>query len=355
MVIDMHAHVIPDGFPEARGGPDADSRPRLEPPDAAGARLLVSGRLRFRAAAVFFDAERRLAAMDENGVDAEVVSPMPPLLNTALAPDAGLALCRCVNEFVARLCEVDRSRFFGLGTVPLQDPDLAARELSELRQMGLHGVEIGSNVEGRSLGEERFLGFFQEAERLDVPVFVHALNPTFGARLPAGALGGFGFAAEVALAAASLVAGGTAERCPDLHLAFSHGAGGFPLMLTRAQYFWGGTWNEEPGPEPPPTGPARLPRSPAEYARRFYYDTLVFDRRALRYLVDMMGASQLLVGTDFPAMPREQPAGRTLRSLGLPPDALAAITWSNCFRFLGLPPPSAAVGGERSPGSGPAE
>ena len=83
---------------------------------------------------------------------------------------------------------------------------------------------------------------------------------------------------------------------------------------------------------------ARLPRSPAEYARRFYYDTLVFDRRALRYLVDMIGPGQLLVGTDFPAMPREQPAGRTLRSLGLPEDVVEDITWRNCFRFLGVPP-----------------
>jgi aminocarboxymuconate-semialdehyde decarboxylase len=85
-------------------------------------------------------------------------------------------------------------------------------------------------------------------------------------------------------------------------------------------------------------GVTRLPRSPAEYARRFYYDTLVFDRRALRYLVDMLGHRQLLVGTDFPAMPRERPAGRTLRSMGLPDGVLDDITWHNCFRFLGVEP-----------------
>ena len=122
--------------------------------------------------------------------------------------------------------------------------------------------------------------------------------------------------------------------------AFSHGAGGFPLMLTRAEWFHTGAWNEEPpsGPPPGPPGAKRLPRTPTEYARRFYYDTLVFDRRALRYLVDMIGPDQLLIGTDFPAMPREQPAGRTLRSLGLPDDQVEAITWHNCFRFLGTAP-----------------
>jgi aminocarboxymuconate-semialdehyde decarboxylase len=337
VLVDMHAHVIPDGFPAARGREGADRWPRIE--EADGARVLVSGRMRLTVQDAYCDAERRLAAMDANGVDAEVVSPLPPLLNYRLpAPDA-VALCRSVNEFIVRLREVASSRFYGLGTIPMQDPDLAAAELGEVRRMGLQGVEIGSNVCGRSLGEDRFLGFFQEAERLGVPVFVHALDPTIGDRLPPAAMAGFGFAAEVSLAAASLVAGGTAERCPGLRLAFSHGAGGFPLMLTRAQWFHSGTWNEEPPTGPPPAIPgARLPRSPAEYARRFYYDTLVFDRRALRYLVDMIGHRQLLVGTDFPAMPREQPAGRTLRSLGLPEDVLEDVTWHNCFRFLGVEP-----------------
>jgi aminocarboxymuconate-semialdehyde decarboxylase len=341
MLIDMHAHVIPDGFPGVNGRASGDRWPRIE--DADGVRVLVSGQMRLTAQDAYFDAERRLAAMDANGVDAEVVSPLPPLLDYRLEPRAGLDLCRAIDEFIVRLCEVAPSRFYGLGTVPLQDPDLAAAELSHVRTLGLHGVEIGSNVCGASLGEDRFLGFFQEAERLGVPIFVHATDATVGDRLPRAAMAGFGFATEISLAAASLVSSGTAERCPDLRLALSHGAGGFPLMLTRAQWFYAGTWNEEappPGPSPSPTMPgvARLPRSPSEYARRFYYDTLVFDRRALRYLVDMLGHRQLLIGTDFPAMPRERPAGRTLRSLGLPADVVEDVTWHNCFRFLGVEP-----------------
>ncbi|HYW25527.1 MAG TPA: amidohydrolase family protein [Terriglobales bacterium] len=332
MLIDMHAHVIPDGLP------DRDGWPRIEQAD--GARVLVSGQMRLTAQDAYFDAERRLAAMDASGVDAEVVSPLPPLLNYRLPPAEARDFDAAVNEFIVRLCEAAPGRLYGLGTVPLQDPDLAAAELAHVRAMGLHGVEIGSNICGASLGDDRFLGFFQEAERLGVSVFVHALDVTFGDRLPRAAMAGFGFAAEVSLAAASLVSSGTAERCPDLRLAFSHGAGGFPLMLTRAQWFYAGTWNEEPAGAAPPTMPGvtRLPRSPAEYARRFYYDTLVFDRRALRYLVDMLGHRQLLIGTDFPAMPREQPAGRTLRSLDLPADVVEDITWHNCLRFLGVEP-----------------
>jgi len=82
-----------------------------------------------------------------------------------------------------------------------------------------------------------------------------------------------------------------------------------------------------------------LPRSPAEYARRFYYDTLLFDRRALRYLIDLIGSRQILVGTDYPYMAPEEPVDRTLRTLGLPPGEHANIAWNNCFRFLGIKPP----------------
>lgn len=309
-------------------------------PGPDGARELVSGALRFTARAVFFDGEQRLAAMDASGVDAEVVSPMPPVLNYTVPSRPGLALCRWINEFIAGLCAVDPSRFLGLGTVPLQDPDLAAAELAAVRGLGLVGVEIASHVGGVSLAEDRFGGFFAEAARLGVPIFVHAM-PAASARLPAGAAGTFGVGVDGALAAAALISGGVAERYPELRLAFSHGAGGFPLILPRAQWFWGRTWNEEQ-PVSEVTGP-----SPSELARRFYYDTLVFDRRALRYLIDLIGPDRLFIGSDFPAMPREEPAGRTLRAMGLPEDVLENITWHNCFRFLGIDAPKLFSSGEQ--------
>jgi aminocarboxymuconate-semialdehyde decarboxylase len=197
-------------------------------------------------------------------------------------------------------------------------------------------VEIASNVLGVSIGDERFLPFFAAASRLGLAVFVHAM-PAATSRLPPKAMGTYVVGLEGAMAAASLITGGTAAKCPGLRIAFSHAAGGFPLMLPRAQYFWSGSWNEEPKvPERaimPDDGPA-----PIEFARRFYYDSLVFDRRALRFLVDYLGPDRLLVGSDFPAMPREDPAGRTLRSLDLPPDVLEDITWHNAFRWLGVKP-----------------
>ena len=308
-------------------------------PAEGDARLLVSGPVRFTARAAWFDAEQRLAASAASRVDAEVVSPFPPLLNYALPALAGRDLARWVSEYIAGLCAAAPGRIYGLGTVPLQDPDLAAGELSAVAGLGLAGVEIASNVGGVSLGDPRYLGFFREAERLGLAVFVHA-TPTPSDRLPGPATATFGVGIEGSLAAAALITDGVAEACPSLRLAFSHAAGGFPLQLPRAQWFWGRTWNEEPPGERGPEGaPWAAATGPAELARRFWYDSLVFDWRAIRYLIDMLGADRLLVGSDFPAMPREEPAGRTLRSMELSQAELDDITWHNCFRFLGIDPP----------------
>jgi aminocarboxymuconate-semialdehyde decarboxylase len=331
-IVDLHAHVIPDHLSPVGKG-EGKPGPSIGPGEDAATRLLENGPMRFPAKAVFFSSEARLEALDDHGVDAEVVTPMPPLLDYSLPGDEGLELSRRVNEFVVRLCEADPTRLLGMGMVPLQDVDLATKELAELKAMGLKGVEIASNAGGRSIGDEHFFGFFEEAQRLDLPIFVHALAPTFQERLPRAAGPTFSVMSEIAISAGSVVSGELPSRCPDLRLCFSHGAGGFPLTLPRAHWFWGGTWNEAP-PERETDGP-----SPIEVARKYYYDSLVFDRRALRFLVDMLGHDRLLVGSDFPAMPREQPIAKTLRSMDLPDEVVEDICWHNAFGFLGIAPP----------------
>jgi aminocarboxymuconate-semialdehyde decarboxylase len=348
MLVDMHAHVIP-GALDAVGTSEGHGGPRIGPCDDPHARLLENDRgMKFKAIDAFYSAERRLEELERSGVDAEVVSPMPPLLDYALSGDEGLELSRRVNEFIASLCDADPRRLMGMGMVPMQAPDLAALELARVRELGLVAVEIASNVVGRALHGDEYEEFWTEAERLDMPVFIHAMPADFGERLPPGLIpiAAFAVGADALLACAGIITSGLAERHPRLRLAFSHGAGGFPMMLPRAQYFWGRTWNEEP-----PTSEVDGV-SPAELARRFYYDGLVFDRRALTMLIDLIGHRQVLVGSDFPAMPREDPCGRTLRSLDLPTDVLEDITWHNTFRFLGIEAPHLAGAGSATAAGG---
>jgi len=344
-IIDTHAHIFPGDFGPAPAGCDPATWPSVQPGPDPDTSLLVNGPMRFPAKKVWFDAEARLEASAASGLDAELLSPFPALLNYRVPGPVGRDLCRVTNEYIAGLVAAYPARFYGLGTVPLQDPDLGTAELAEVAKLGLAGVEIASNINGASLHDPQFDGFWAEAERLGTAVFIHGM-PVPSDRVPGPAAATFGVGAEASLGAAAIISGGVAEKYPNLRISFSHAGGGFPMILTRAQWFWGRTWNEEPPlpeSERPEAAPWFAEHSPIELARRFYYDSLVFDRRAIRYLADMFGTDRLLVGSDYPAMTREQPIAKTLRSMGLSDAELSDVLWNNCFRFLGIDPPKLSI------------
>jgi aminocarboxymuconate-semialdehyde decarboxylase len=344
MLIDMHTHIIPENFPPPGNRASARDWPSMDHFEPGRARVMIAGENYRTVTSGNWDVDRRLADMQQSGVDAEAISPMPELASYWYPSGDGLDFCRYMNEVIVKMCEAAPGRFYGLGIVPLQDPETAARELANIKPMGLTGIELGSNVNGKSLGMPEFQEFFQEADRLGVPIFVHALRPTVMDRFTTPAmLNPIGYPTDTGLTVASMISGGTAEKCPGLRIAFSHAGGTFPFILPRYNHAYTGTWNEEAATEERSRDGgqgfgAQLPRSPAEYARRFYYDTLIFDRRAIQYLIDEIGSSQLLVGSDYPYMQRERPVGKTLRSMNLAQDVLDDITWNNCFRFLGLDP-----------------
>jgi aminocarboxymuconate-semialdehyde decarboxylase len=335
MLIDMHAHIIPRDFPPPASRASAARWPSMDHFEPGQARVMIAGQNFRTVHSGNWDVERRLADMDGAGVDAQAISCLPELMSYWFTPDDGLEMNRYVNDYIAGTLSAAPTRFFGLAGVPLQDPDLAAKELANIKQAGHVGIQIGSNVLGKSLGDERFVGFFQEVELLGLAVFVHALHPTFIDRIGEALANAIGFPTDTGLSIASLIHHGTADKVPNLRIAFSHGGGTFPFVLPRYHNGWGGSWNEAP-PIRPVQGNA-----PTDAARRFFYDTLVFDARPLRYLIEMVGPSQLCIGSDYPYVTQEKPAGATLRSLGLPQETVDAIQWHNCFRFLGTAAPAA--------------
>ena len=339
-VVDMHCHVVPEHFDTPGTRASAREWPVMEHFEQGRARVMINGSNFRTVTSQNWDAQVRLDDMAREGVDVQVISPMPQLLSYWFTARDGVEMCRYLNEFIAEMVHYSPGRIHGLGVVPLQDPDAAARELSEVKAGGLRGVEIGTNIVGLSLAEARFLPFFQEAERLDLSVFVHALHPTMTDRIqgPDAAVNAIGFPTETGLTIGSMITSGAMEAAPNLRIAFSHGGGTFSALLPRMQNAWSRTWNGDAPMAGAPESPLReaLPQSPLDYARRLYYDTLVFDRRTIRYLAEMVGTSQLTVGTDYPYAEREQPVGQTLRSMGFTPDEQEDILSRNSLRFLGL-------------------
>ena len=329
MIIDVHTHIVPEHFPAVNGRASGNSWPTIEhgrsKPNTAD--VMIEGENYRTVDDQCWSSARRLSDIATQGIDRQVISPMPRLLDYALSAQDGRDLARYLNETISELIRGEPDRFYGLGSVPLQDVELAARELERVKALGLHGVEITTHINGLSPGDPRFLPFWKEVERLSLSVFVHGQDPTFRARLvgPAYLENAVGFPVENALAAASVVTSGLMQECPNLRLCFSHGGGPFAMILPRIQHLWHGN----------ATLREAMQREPAEYARMLFYDDVLFDNRTLRYLIDTVGSSQVMIGSDYPFMSRMQLPDREFDALGLSENERESIGWRNCLRFLG--------------------
>lgn len=265
--------------------------------------------------------------MDAEGVALQVVSPIPVTFSYALPADGAVELSRVQNEWIADLVRRHPTRFAGLGTVPLQDADVAAAMVTEIvGQLGLPGIEIGSNVAGRPLDSPELDGVFAACADTGALVFVHPWDVLGGDRLRRhGLLYSVGMPAETAVAAATLVLGGVLDRHPGLRVVLAHGGGAFLALLPRIERCTAML--------PGVTAPLHQVSS---YARRFWYDSLVYDAGTLRALVQTVGADRVMVGTDYPFPIADRPTGAGVVSAGLSPAETEAVLAGTARELFGL-------------------
>jgi aminocarboxymuconate-semialdehyde decarboxylase len=290
--------------------------------------VMISGSVYRTVSEGCWSVPRRIEDMGKMQVTRQALSPMPELLSYWLPLDDASVMIRYLNDQIAAMIERAPDRFVGLGAVPLQDVDSALRELEYVvKKLKFSGVEIASHVNGTSIGDPRFEPFFAEAEKLGAAVFVHALRPAGQDRI----VGAFieqavCFPGDIGLAAASMITGGIAERHPRLKIAFSHGGGVMSILLPRLVHAWKNV----------PKARESLKESPAVAAKRFYYDELVFDPEAVKFIVKTFGATQICVGTDYPFAMGDSEPRKTLAAAALERATVEAITAGNAKRFLGL-------------------
>jgi aminocarboxymuconate-semialdehyde decarboxylase len=320
VTFDAHAHVV---VPEITG--DEPWRPRVYR-DGSGAQVVeMEGRQIRAAVAEFVDIDGILAAQDEAGVDRVLLCPWVPLLYYDADPDEGLRRARIQNDALAGLVREHPDRVAALGAVPLQDPELAARELEDV--MGkLSGVEVAASVRGAYLGDDRFEPFWDAAEATAALVFVHPTTRGFDSpafqdyylwNTVANPL-------ETAVTAAHMVMAGVMERHPELRVLLAHGGGALLALRGRMRHAHGFQ----------PQARARLHESPEDSIRRFYFDTLTHDPALLRALIDYTGPDHVLLGSDYPFDMGDARHVDTVRALGLAPDVEAAVLAGNAERLL---------------------
>ena len=332
--IDVHAHILPRDWPNLAEKYGDDRFPVIVHTDGRH-RIYKDGKFFREVWDSAWDAEARIADYARFDVQTQVVSTVPVLFSYWAKAHQALELHRHLNEHSASLCRDHSRHYAGIGTVPLQSPNLAIQELERcVDQLGLQGVQIGSHVEtpdggNWNLDAPELFPFFEAAADLGAAVLVHPWDMMGADTMPKYWLPWLvGMPAEQSRAACALIFGGVMEKLPKLKIMLAHGGGSFPYTIGRIEHGF------RMRPDLVAVDNARNPR---EYLDRLYFDSCVHDPQALRYLIDVVGIERVMLGTDYPFPLGEQEPGSGIESLGLGDDARSRLFHGTALDWLGLP------------------
>ncbi len=328
--IDLHTHILPPAWPDLRQRYGCGGFVQMEQTGPGCARMTIDGKFFRDVQENCWSPERRIEECDAAGVTMQVLSTVPVMFSYWARPEHGHDLARMLNDHVAEVVRRHPQRFAGLGTLPMQAPDRAVAELERcVNELGLRGVEVGTHVNDWGLDHPALFPVFAAAERLGAAVFVHPWDMLGRERMGKYWLPWLvGMPAETSLAICEVLFSGLLERLPRLRLAFAHGGGAFPFTLGRIDHAF------HVRPDLCAVDTAVSPRRQVE---RLYFDTLVHDAEALRFLLRTVGAQRLALGTDYPFPLGELEPGKLIDSLDeLTPGERELLLAGTARELLGL-------------------
>jgi aminocarboxymuconate-semialdehyde decarboxylase len=313
--IDVHAHALSPRLVELTADHPGPPNPHNE--------HLMQTRYR----TPFQSIDARLETMERQGIDMQVVSHMP---NFGYWAERDLAdqIVDAANTLIADMCRNHPQRFVGLCLVALQFPELAARQLeAAMGSMGLRGVEIATRVNDMELDDERLEPFWAAAEQQGALVFIHPSGSTLGQRLSKYYLSNvIGNPLDTTIALTHLIFGGVLERHPGLKIVAAHGGGYLPSYFARSEHGFAVRPEAQ-----------TIPHPPGYYLKRLYVDALVFEPRNVGHIIREMGASQVVLGTDYPFdMGEEHPLDVLQAVEGLSEADRERIKAGNALELLGM-------------------
>jgi len=323
--IDVHSHVIPAGMlhalaqrPEHFEMRIDTERKRLVRPDGSALPLFDE----------FSDPAAKVAGMDRKGLDVSVISPAPFVLFYWMDIDVALEASRLINDGIATMAAAFPDRLLGAGTIPMQNPDAAIAELERIvKTHGFRAIELGCSVEDEQLADPRFRPVLKRVQELKVFIFAHPYtNVQFCGVEQYYLRNLIGNPLHTTIMAAHLMLSGALDELKDLKICLAHGGGYVPYQFGRLAH----------GHEVRQETRARTATSPRDLLRRFYYDALIHDGRPLKYLIDLVGADRVAIGTDAPFdMGEETPVAEIEAVAGLTPEQREQVFGRTAMDLLG--------------------
>ncbi len=276
-----------------------------------------------------FDVDLRLQEMEATAVTMQVLSTIPVLFNYWANPADGYETSRFFNDHIADSVTKYPKRFIGIGTVPLQNIDLAIKEMERcVTELKMPGLEIGSNINGKNLSDKSFFPFYEAAEKMGCALFVHPWEMMGEDKMQQYWLPWLvGMPAETSRAICSMIFGGVFEQFPKLRVAFAHGGGSFPFTIGRIEHGF------NVRPDLVAVDNAINPRN---YLNSFWLDSLVHDENALHYILNLMGNDKICMGSDYPFPLGEQHPGELIEKSNLLIEIKDKLLYKNAIDWLGI-------------------
>jgi aminocarboxymuconate-semialdehyde decarboxylase len=326
--IDMHTHILPENFPNWRDKFGYGGFVHLDHHKPCCARMMVDDKFFREIEDNCWSPETRIRECDHHKVDVQVISTVPVLFYYWAKAEHALETSKYLNDHIADVVHRYPKRYVGLGTLPMQAPDLAIKELERCKKLGLKGIQIGSHINEWNLDHPNLFPVFEACEKLDMCVFVHPWDMMGQKHMQRYWLPWLvGMPAESSLAICSMIFGGVFEKLPKLRVAFAHGGGSFPATVGRIQH----------GFEVRPDLCAIDNNvSPKEYLGRFWLDSLVHDPKMLNYIVELVGANRVSMGTDYPFPLGELVPGEMIKQMPYDDAKKETLLSGSALEWLGM-------------------
>ena len=328
--IDIHTHILPRDIPKFKNKFGYGGFIELDHCSDCTARMMRDDGTHFRDIEKnCWDAVERISDCDKHGVSLQVLSTVPVMFSYWAKPHDALEVSKYVNDHIAEIVHAYPSRFKGLGTVPLQDTDLAIQEAERcMKELKLSGVEIGTHVNGINLGDSQLFPFFEACQKLNASVFVHPWDMLAQERLKKHWMAWLvGMPAELSIAVSSMILSGVFEKLPNLRIAFAHGGGSSANIIGRIEKGYSAR---------PDLVATETSISPKAQIKNLFVDSLTHDPEFLSFVIKVFGADKVMLGSDYPFPLGEEIPGSMIESLKfLSPEIKEDLLFRNAMRWLG--------------------